>query len=154
MHLTMISMSSSLRSDIWFHVLVEHFLMLFTSILSMTKRYNPLCKPADSGSITFWERKWSSTLIKILYNSCRHKERYIITAIKNGPQACKNSTRILSTRREIPTMLLTASFGPRLSPSPQLLTPMDMRPLGGQIYATITLTLLFLIRPWVSGNKF
>ena len=145
---------SSLSRDIQLTIIVKNCLMLFIGLPPMENRCTPLCRHADSGRIPFWERKWSSTLLTILGNSCIHKERYKMTSIKNGPHTYKYSTQILSTRRAVPTKLFNSSVIPWLWPLPYFLTPMVMGPLVGHNYTIVNLNLLLLITAWVPGNKF
>ena len=78
----------------------------------MTKKCIPLCRPTVNGSITLWERKWSSAQTTDPYCSYRHKESCRAITIRNGPPTYNSSIWTLSIRRETPIMLLIANRPP------------------------------------------
>jgi hypothetical protein len=114
----------------------------------MTNKCILLCKPTVNGSITFWERRQSSTLIISLCNSYRHRGSYITIAIKSGPHTYNSSISTSSKRRGAKIVSLTPSFALPLLHSPQCSIPVGMRHLSGPKFISVTFTSLTPIKYW------
>jgi hypothetical protein len=88
---TMILGQSLLNRGIRWRITVRHSPTQCGSIQLMTKRCNALCRLPDNGSITFWERKRSSTQTTDPCSSYRHKGSCRMIAIRSGPHTCNSS---------------------------------------------------------------
>jgi hypothetical protein len=131
MHLTMLWAQFSLSTDIWWHTIVRHSLILSGNTPPMTRKCIPLYKHVVNGNITFWGNRRSYTLITSLCSSYKHKGNYRTTSIRSGPPTCSSFISTLSIRQVSPIMSLIASIGTLWLHSPLFSIHVDMKHLSG-----------------------
>ena len=130
---------------ILWHIIVRHSQMQSTNIPPMIRRCIPFYNPTNNGSITFLERRLSSTLITSLYSSCKCRENYKMTTIKSGPHICNISTSTSYIRKVAPTRFPISLVDVQSLHLPWWSTHVAMIPLGGPNFILVIPSLLLPI---------
>jgi hypothetical protein len=97
----------------------------------------------------FWERRRSSTLIKIPCSSYRHRGNCRMDTIISGSPTCNSSISTSSIRHGAQIVSLNSSVDLPLLHSPLCSIPVDMRHLSGPNFIQKIQTSKALISSWV-----